>query len=1280
MPDYAGNTLLSAKEIGFVTWLQTFSDRVDAFGTDDYYRISLSGRSSLNLAVNGLSANANLQLLDRNGNTLQASTNSASISESINQILDPGVYYIRVCQSSSGADTNYTLNFKLQNSPKTDLYWRDYSSGANGVWFMGGTNNATMIGSTSLTTVAPNWHIEGITDFNGDNHPDLLWRDYSSGANGVWFMGGTNNATMIGSTSLTTVASNWHIEGIADFNGDNHPDLLWRDYSSGANGVWFMGGTNNATMIGSTSLTTVAPNWHIDGIADFNGDNHPDLLWRDYSSGANGVWFMGGTNNATMIGSTSLTTVAPNWQPLTYTRYEEPLPTDLAGNTTTTAFNAGTLSGNGVFSDRIDSTDPNDYYQFTLLSASNVSLLLNGLSANADLQLFSSTGTLIQGSYNSSSSAESISTALSAGTYYVRVYQSSGSTNYSLNLSATAASTNLYYFTYYYGNGDSYQGYGYTTDTSYYSGRYIYDTATNETGNKGYYNISSLYSGYSSSYNNQVYVYSYYNSETSTSYTPYSGSGSGGLGSEYGYVTNGDSNTYYGGKYYEADLGYQYYTFSYRYDNTGQGDYYAGYGYAEYGKYTSGQYLYDSVANETGYSGYYLITSLANYTTGTASLNSVYVSNYYNSETKTSYTPYSGSGSGGLGSEYGYVTNGDSNTYYGGKYYEADLGYQYYIFKYSYGSGQDYYTGYGYADYGKYTASQYLNDSSANETGNYGFYQITSITNYASGKASQNKVYVSSYYNSENSTNYTPYSGSGSNGLGSEYGYLTNAQTSSNDYFGGRYYEADVPSLTTIDLTGSSFSLSSTSLTAGNTVTAYFGIQNTGNGNAGSFNVKFYLSTDSTINTSDKYLSLYTISSLNSGLSTGTLSTNLTLPGATDSFWGGSKTYYIGMIVDADSSISESNEVNNSNTGIGRDGKDTYVTIPAASFVSISNLVFSGKEGDAGTFNLSLNQAITSNVTLTFNAGKFLTIDADGIVGDGTQNTITFTPTNWNQSRTVWFIAENDDTSSNRSSGNTIGYTLSGGLSNSSSYDLGTIINTYAPDYTRFNIDLDFRNDTQNFWTSARRIIAQRAASDWANVIANELNGVTLSSQRLGMVGVNGLDAFTFTTNRYMDDFVIFVGSYNGGDQAAGWGGSYSSLGGWTASEPLPRAGEFTVNALEAVSYSDADLYSIFCHEIGHALGLLGQDQTSANLIDKSTPQTAVFKGEYSRIANGGSYIPLQSQDGPNPVTGQYDYSHPADRVYSMMSYGYTYQLSAPTSIDFALLADAGYRVKGVNA
>ncbi|MEY3400640.1 MAG: hypothetical protein RLZZ86_243, partial [Cyanobacteriota bacterium] len=55
-----------------------------------------------------------------------------------------------------------------------------------------------------------------------------------------------------------------------------------------------------------------------------------------------------------------------------------------------------------------------------------------------DVQLLNSSGTVISISQNDGIVSESIASQLSAGTYYVRVYQYSGNTNYNLSLNATA--------------------------------------------------------------------------------------------------------------------------------------------------------------------------------------------------------------------------------------------------------------------------------------------------------------------------------------------------------------------------------------------------------------------------------------------------------------------------------------------------------------------------------------------------------------------------------------------------------------------------------------------------------------------------------------------------------------------------------------------------------------------------------------------------------------------------------------------------------------------------
>jgi subtilisin family serine protease len=112
---------------------------------------------------------------------------------------------------------------------------------------------------------------------------------------------------------------------------------------------------------------------------------------------------------------------------------------DLAGNTLATARDITIGATPTTYSDFVDSTDSNDYYRFSLGTTSNFSLNLTGLSDDADVSLLDSNGSVITSSTNGSNTSESITRQLSAGTYFVRVYPYSGSTNYNLTLSATTA-------------------------------------------------------------------------------------------------------------------------------------------------------------------------------------------------------------------------------------------------------------------------------------------------------------------------------------------------------------------------------------------------------------------------------------------------------------------------------------------------------------------------------------------------------------------------------------------------------------------------------------------------------------------------------------------------------------------------------------------------------------------------------------------------------------------------------------------------------------------------
>ena len=101
------------------------------------------------------------------------------------------------------------------------------------------------------------WQIAGVADFNRDDQPDLLWQNTSTGERKIWLMNGT---TMSSEVSLGTVALDWQFAGTGDYNGDGKPDILWQNTTTGERGVWLMNGT---AVSGYISLGIQPLNWSI---------------------------------------------------------------------------------------------------------------------------------------------------------------------------------------------------------------------------------------------------------------------------------------------------------------------------------------------------------------------------------------------------------------------------------------------------------------------------------------------------------------------------------------------------------------------------------------------------------------------------------------------------------------------------------------------------------------------------------------------------------------------------------------------------------------------------------------------------------------------------------------------------------------------------------------------------------------------------------------------------------------------------------------------------------
>jgi len=128
------------------------------------------------------------------------------------------------------------------------------------------------------------------------------------------------------------------------------------------------------------------------------------------------------------------------------------------------------------------------------------------------------------------------------------------------------------------------------------------------------------------------------------------------------------------------------------------------------------------------------------------------------------------------------------------------------------------------------------------------------------------------------------------------------------------------------DLLGNNFD-SPEPLVAGQEFTVAFAISNYGGPTSNNFNVNFYLSTNSIISASDHLLKSYIWSGGMAGNYAEARTTNLTLPPSGHGAYGnGDGNYYIGMIIDANGNVDESNEDNNRNLGDGIDRDEVWIS------------------------------------------------------------------------------------------------------------------------------------------------------------------------------------------------------------------------------------------------------------------------------------------------------------------------------------------------------------------
>jgi hypothetical protein len=211
----------------------------------------------------------------------------------------------RISLSATGAWANMTAIVAagdLNGDGHPDIVGRDR---AGTLWLYPG-NGSTALGTPeqlgATGAFAGMTAIQGVGDFNGDGHADLLARDAAGDV--LLYPGNGTSSNTLGAP--ITIATGWGsytgIMGIGDFDGDGKSDVLARD---AAGALWLYPGLGSATtaVSGSTGggfgpRVQVGGGWQgitIQAIGDFNNDGHEDIFVRD----ANGaLWLYPGTGVA----------------------------------------------------------------------------------------------------------------------------------------------------------------------------------------------------------------------------------------------------------------------------------------------------------------------------------------------------------------------------------------------------------------------------------------------------------------------------------------------------------------------------------------------------------------------------------------------------------------------------------------------------------------------------------------------------------------------------------------------------------------------------------------------------------------------------------------------------------------------------------------------------------------------------------------------------------------------------------------------------------------------
>jgi hypothetical protein len=486
----ANDTRADALNLGFIRLEPTVTNDRIGFREggkperNDFYKFTLEEESDFNLTLDGLDANANVQILDSDGSVAFQSKKSGKRAEVIDAELEAGEYFVRVLPKG-GAQTDYRLSLSADpiGSPNDDilpgipkgildklteeLVVNDEIGFTRGGqrdeddYFNFSLDEDSDV-SLTLDQLKANANVQ-IWDGEGET---LLLQSRNTGRQGE-----TINAILEKGNYVVRVLpqgaakTSYRLALNADevlppdqLPGSNAGDLMnpvEREPVFAINDIGFGRGrqrdqkdyytfnlSQSASFYGELDLLQRDANIYLyDYDPSKKGKNSISLLSKSTVKGKRAD-----TINEFLEEGDYAVEVRPKGAAKTGYRLEldaqvdvDDFPTlgtakplgELEQKPTNEKNNVGVVKGERF-------KDQEDWFQFTLSDEKNVDLTLDELRVNAaDAEIYNSSGKLLYRSKNKGRDRETINETFESGTYYVRVVaRGNGNTDYRLSLSA----------------------------------------------------------------------------------------------------------------------------------------------------------------------------------------------------------------------------------------------------------------------------------------------------------------------------------------------------------------------------------------------------------------------------------------------------------------------------------------------------------------------------------------------------------------------------------------------------------------------------------------------------------------------------------------------------------------------------------------------------------------------------------------------------------------------------------------------------------------------------